>query len=106
MRAASSLFLFSNQSPAFLHALDVGLGQTRSDVDPAVGDPLVDLQFGHGPAVDQHEDQSAASLNAERVEGNAAMLIELKERTVIPIGRGIGIEGDLVSLRQPRQSLD
>src|SRR6185437_11641161 len=75
-------FLLSDQSPVFFHQVDVSLGQSGWNINPAIGNAPVDLQFGDGPAVDQDEKQTAAPFDAEGVEREPAVFVQFKKRAV------------------------
>src|SRR5438067_9431259 len=92
--------LLSDQSPVFFHQVDVGFGQARRNVNPAVGDAPIDLQFGDRPAIDQDEEQTAAPFDAKRVERKAAVFVEFKKRAVISFPSRIRIKGDYIAFGQ------
>src|SRR6267378_1129744 len=55
----------SEQPPIFFHQLDVIGREAGSDIDFAVGDTPVDLQFGDRPAVDENEKRLSTPLDAQ-----------------------------------------
>src|SRR5437660_10489033 len=72
----------ADQAPIFLHRVDVARGESGGDVDFSVGHALVDLELGDRPSVNEGKKQTAAPLDAQGVEGDPAVAIELKQRTV------------------------
>src|SRR5256885_817784 len=87
----SLVFVFADQAPIFFHRLDVGLGETRGDVDFSIGNAFVDLELGDWPAVHKDKQQAAAPFDAERFQGHAAMFVELNQRAIAIIRRMIRI---------------
>ena len=85
--------------------LDVGAG-AEPLADPAIGNATVDLQLGNQPAIDQYKKQTAAALNAHRVQREPAMFVQLKKRTVISVSGRIRIKCDDIAFGQARHSLD
>src|SRR3977135_4083699 len=106
MRRMRLFFSAADQAPILLHQRDVGRCQPGSDVDFAVGDALVDLQLGNGSPVDKHKNQTAAPFAAERVERNAAVIVELNERAVTFVSRRVRIKCDLLLLGNSRSTFD
>src|SRR5207237_1807433 len=74
-KSSHRLFLARpEQPPIFFHQLDVIGREAGSDIDFAVGDTPVDLEFGHGPAVNENEKGTSTPLDAERIESQPAVL--------------------------------
>src|SRR6267143_145704 len=92
-----SLSFLSDQPPVLFHQLDVCCGQSGRDINPTVGNAAVDLQFRDRAAIDQDKKQTAASLDAERVERETAVFIQFKKRAVISVARRVWIKRDHVA---------
>jgi hypothetical protein len=99
-------FLLPDQSPIFFHRRNIGGRQSGRDVDFSVGHALVDLQFGNGPSVDENEKQITSPFDAQGIESDAAVLIELKECAKTFVGRQVRIKCDHILFGNSRSAFD
>jgi hypothetical protein len=77
-RIARSSMSLLDQPPVFFHQLNVCTSKSRRDIDSSVGDALVDFEFRNRAAIDKHKKETAPALNAQGVERNPSVFIELK----------------------------
>src|SRR3954471_13602565 len=91
MRSLGRL-LRAEELPVLLHQFEIGWSQSRSDIDFSVRNPFIDFQLGDNPAVHKYEEVTAAMFHADRVEREAAVVIQNEEGAVGAIGCLIGRE--------------
>ena len=80
--------------------------KSRRDVDFSVRDTFVDLEVGNEPSIDEYEEKPAAALDAQCVEHDASVFVELDQRTISSILGRIGRKRDDILLRNPRHLFD
>ena len=93
----------ANQPPVFFHQINVGCSQSERDVNLSVGDALIDLEFGYRPSIDEHKEETAAALNAQRVQHHASVVVELNQGAISSVLGRIRREPDDIVLRNPRR---
>ncbi len=88
----------ADEPPILFHERDVLFGEAGGEVEFAVGDPLINLLLGHGPAIYKYIQNRPAALDAESVERQLAMIVQLEKRPIAAIGGAVRREGDNVAL--------
>src|SRR5437773_7489228 len=75
-------FALAKQPPIFLHQVNVGRSESRSDVDFSVGNAFVDCKFRDWPPIDEQKKYTAATFNAQSIEHNSPVPVELKQPAI------------------------
>ncbi len=100
------VFSLTDQAPVFFHQINIGCSQSERDVNLSVGDALIDLEFGYRPSIDEHKEETAAALNAQRVQDHTSVFVELNQRSKSSVLGRIRREPDDIVLRNPRHLFD
>src|SRR5438874_3705700 len=100
------MFSFTNQAPVFFHQVNISCGKPGRNVDFPIGNALVDLELGNESTVDENKEETAATLDAQSIEHDPAVLVELNERAISSVRGGIRRKRHDISFRNPRHLFD